>query len=52
MSGTHRDLLFRSISLCFASKNHTRGLGPMETSDSDANHAVLQAKTTEDGWDP
>ena len=22
----------------------------METSDSDANHAVLQAKTTEEGW--
>ena len=22
----------------------------METSDSDANHAVLQAKTTEVGW--
>ena len=51
MSGTHRDLLFRSISLCFASKNHTRGLGPMEASDSDVNHAVLQAKTTEEGWD-
>ena len=52
MSGTHRELLFRSISLCFASKNQTRGLGPMETSDSDANHAVLHAKTTEEGWDP
>ena len=50
MSGTHRDLLFRSISLCFASKNHTWWLGPMETSDSDANHAVLHAKTTEEGW--
>ena len=24
----------------------------METSDSDANHAVLHAKTTEEGWDP
>ena len=22
----------------------------METSDSDANHTVLQAKTTEEGW--
>ena len=51
-SGTHRDLLFRSISLCVASKNHTGGLGPMETSDSDANHAVLHAKSTEEGWDP
>ena len=50
MSGTHRDLLFGSKSRCFASKNHTWGLGPMETSDSDANHAVLQAKTTEEGW--
>ena len=52
MSGTHRDLLFRSISLCFASKNHTIGLGPMETSYSDANHGVLHAKTTEEGCDP
>ena len=52
MSGTHRDLLIRSISLGFESKNRTRGLGPMETSDSDANHAVLKAKTTEEGWDP
>ena len=24
----------------------------METSDSDANHAVLQAKPTEEGWVP
>ena len=24
----------------------------METSDSYANHAVLNAKTTEEGWDP
>ena len=44
MSGTHRDLLFRSISRCFASKNHTWGLGLMETSDSDARNAVLQAE--------
>ena len=44
MSGTHRDLLFRSISRCFASKNHTWGLGPMETSNSDTRHAVLQAE--------
>ena len=44
MSGTHRDLLFRSISRCFASKNHTWGLGPMETSYSDARHAILHAE--------
>ena len=44
MSGTHRDLLFRSISRCFASKNNTWGLEPMETSNSDARPAVLQAE--------
>ena len=26
--------------------------GTLQTSDSDANHAVLHAKTTEEGWDP
>ena len=38
-------------SLFCIKKTHV-GLGPMETSDSDANHAVLHAKTTEEGWDP
>ena len=52
MAGTHRDLLFRSKRRCFASKNQTWGVGPIETSNSDANHAVLHAKTTEEGWDP
>ena len=42
--GTHRDLYFWSKSRCFASKNHTWGLGPMEISNSDANHAVLHAQ--------
>ena len=41
MSGTLRDLLFVSKSRCFACKNHSRGLGPMETSISDARQAVL-----------
>ena len=45
MSGTHRDLLFRSISRCFASKNHRLGLGPIETGNSDARHVVLHAET-------
>ena len=60
----------------FAFKNHILGLGPIETSYSDANHAVLhtqndrsclgpigicylgpkvavlQVKTTDEGWDP
>ena len=36
----------------FCIQNHTWGLRPVETSDSDANHAVLHAKTTEEGWDP
>ena len=48
MSGTHRDLLFRSKSRCFASKNHTWELGPIETSYSDANHVVLHAQN--DRW--
>ena len=43
MSGTQRDLLFLSKSRCFASKNHTRGLGHIETGNSDANHVVLHA---------
>ena len=42
--GTHRDLYFWSKSRCFASKNHTWGLGPMDTSNSDANHAVLHVQ--------
>ena len=44
MSGTHWDLLFWSKSLCFASKNHRWGRGPIETSVSGANHAVLHAQ--------
>ena len=44
MSGTHRDLLFGSKSRCFACKYHRSGLGPMETSNSDARHAVLLAE--------
>ena len=67
---------FRTKTRSFACKNHTLGLGPIETSDSDANHAVLhaqndksclgpigicysgpkvavlQVKTTDEGWDP
>ena len=41
MSGTDRDLFFQSKSRSIASKNHTWGLGPMETSNSDATHAAL-----------
>ena len=41
--GSHGELLFCSKRRCFASKNHRWGLGPTETSNSDANHAVLQA---------
>ena len=37
---------------CFASKNHRRGLGPLETSDSDANHAVLHAQNDRCGQGP
>ena len=44
MSGTPRDLLFGSKSCCFACKNCRWGLGPIETSNSDARHAVLHAE--------
>ena len=44
MSGNHRDLLFQSKSRCFVSKKYTWGLGPIETSNSDANYAVLYAQ--------
>ena len=44
MSGNHRDLLSQSKSRCFASIKHTSGLGPIETSNSDANYAVLYAQ--------
>ena len=43
-AGTHGDSLFWSKRRCLTSKNHRRGLGPLETSDSDANHAVLHAQ--------
>ena len=44
MSGTHRDLLFGSKSRCFSCKNHWRGLGPIGTSISDVNPAVVHAQ--------
>ena len=44
MSGSHRDLLFWSRSRCFACKNHRWSLGPAETCNSGANHAVLHAE--------
>ena len=47
-SGTHGDLQFWSKSRCFTCKNHWWGLGPMETSYSGANHAVLHVKI--DRW--
>ena len=44
MSGTRRDLLFCSKGRCFECKNHRWGLGPIETSNSDARHGVLHAE--------
>ena len=41
MSGTHRDLLFGTKGRCFECKNHRWGLGPIETSNSNARHGVL-----------
>ena len=52
MLGTYRALLLLSKSRCFASKNQSWGRGHIEASNSDANHAVLNAKTTDEGWDP
>ena len=43
-AGTHRDLLIWPKSRCFAWKNHRWDLGPTETSDSGANHAILYAQ--------
>ena len=33
-------------------QNYRRGLGHIETSDSDAKVAVLNAQTTDEGWNP
>ena len=44
MSWTHRDLLFGSKSRCFTCKKHRWGQGPIETSESDAKHAVVHAQ--------
>ena len=44
MSGTHRNLLFWSISRCFGRKNHRWGLGPTETCNSSPKGAVLHAQ--------
>ena len=52
MSGTHRDFLFQTKSRCFASKNNTWGLWPIETSNSDANHTVLPAQNDRRGLGP
>ena len=52
ISGTHRDLLFGSKSRCFACKNHRWGLGSIETSNSDAKHAVLHEENHRWGLGP
>ena len=52
MSGTNRDLLLGSKSRCFACKNHRWGLGLIETSYSDARHAVLHAQNHRWGLGP
>ena len=50
-SGTHRDLQFWPKSRCSACINHWWGLGPIETSNSDAKHAVLHAQNHGEVWD-
>ena len=52
MSGTDEDLLFWCKSRCFACKNYTCGLGPIETSNSDANHTVLHGQNDRLGLVP
>ena len=52
VSGTHRNSLFWSKSHSYASKNHRWGLGPIETSYSGANHAVLHAQNDLWGLEP
>ena len=47
-SGTHRDSIFCPKSRCFAFKTHRWGLGPLETSISDVNQAVLHVQN--DRW--
>ena len=37
---------------CFEDENHRGGPGPIETSDSDANHAVLHAQDERRGLGP
>ena len=34
------------------SQNNRRSLGPIEICNSDPKDAVLNAKTTDEGWDP
>ena len=51
-SGTHRDLLIRCKSRGFACKIRREGLGPIETSDSNVNHAVLHAQNDRWGLGP
>ena len=43
-AGTYRDLKFWSKMRCFACKNHRRGLGHIETSNSGAKVAVYHAQ--------
>ena len=47
-----RYFLFQSKTRCFACKNHRWGLGPIETSDSCANHVVLHAQNDRWGLGP
>ena len=35
-----------------SAKNDRRGLGPIETCNSDSKGAVLYAINTDEGWDP
>ena len=51
-AGTHIAFYSCAKHAVMCAQNHRWGLEPIETSDSDANHAVLHAKTTEEGWDP
>ena len=52
MSGTHRDLLFRSKSRSSACKNHRWRLGPIETCNSGPKVALLNAQNHRSGLGP
>ena len=52
MSWAHSGVLFWSKGRCFTCKNQRKGLGQLETSNSDTNHAVLHEQNDRCGMGP